>query len=421
MNATQGVIGKNIDPNKPIHIIGAGISGLLLGYFLKKEGFNFTIYEKEKNIGGKIGTKKNKYGLAEKAANAIFTNDDVIELLDEIKLSYYPSAKKLKKIIWRKNKIFSPPVRPWEMIKLIPRLFKRPPSSYDMSVYNFFEPFLGKELCSEVLAPVMAGIYADDIKNLHFLSVFKTTKQYSNYLSFFLELKGRKQKQKSKSMSVSFEFGMQSFIDKLYSILNDHIKVEKCIEKITDIENTIICTDAQQASDLTKEYPTFSNLLAQISYSQITTATLITKKEISFLKQAFGILFPPTSSQFNSLGILSNSEIFPKRVYQNSHSYTFILKGTNHIEEKIEKDLSTLGQYQLNQQFECLESSSWPRAIPRYNLERYQAIQKLSAELAQKDISLAFFGNYTGNISIREILSSAKSFSQQLVLLNNSQ
>jgi phytoene dehydrogenase-like protein len=45
------VIGK-IDPSdKHVYIWGAGFSGLVLGYYLKSEGYKVTIYEKTNKIG----------------------------------------------------------------------------------------------------------------------------------------------------------------------------------------------------------------------------------------------------------------------------------------------------------------------------------------------------------------------------------
>ena len=43
---------------KKILIIGGGISGIYVGYLLKKEGFSIKILEANDRIGGRIYTKK---------------------------------------------------------------------------------------------------------------------------------------------------------------------------------------------------------------------------------------------------------------------------------------------------------------------------------------------------------------------------
>ena len=68
---------------RDVHIIGAGVSGLLMAYYLKKAGHNVTVFEKER-VGGKIQTKHTEAGPAEKAANAIYTSPEALELIAEL-------------------------------------------------------------------------------------------------------------------------------------------------------------------------------------------------------------------------------------------------------------------------------------------------------------------------------------------------
>lgn len=42
--------------NKRVCIIGAGLSGLAIAYFLSKEGFNVSVFEKEEEVGGLLQT-----------------------------------------------------------------------------------------------------------------------------------------------------------------------------------------------------------------------------------------------------------------------------------------------------------------------------------------------------------------------------
>ena len=50
---------------KKVAIIGAGISGLICAYELKKVGFAVTVYEKNAFVGGRMSTEyKNHFYLA---------------------------------------------------------------------------------------------------------------------------------------------------------------------------------------------------------------------------------------------------------------------------------------------------------------------------------------------------------------------
>ncbi len=64
MRAESGPAG-NFAKGREVHVIGAGVSGLLIAYYLKKAGHKVTVFEKDR-AGGKIQTKLTEAGLAEK-------------------------------------------------------------------------------------------------------------------------------------------------------------------------------------------------------------------------------------------------------------------------------------------------------------------------------------------------------------------
>ncbi|MHA1230804.1 MAG: FAD-dependent oxidoreductase [Candidatus Helarchaeota archaeon] len=81
-----------------VGIIGAGMSGLSIGYELVKIGFKVEVFEKDSIIGG-LGApwKENGYKI-EKTYHAFFKKDtELLKLIDELNLQ--------KKIIWFKSKI----------------------------------------------------------------------------------------------------------------------------------------------------------------------------------------------------------------------------------------------------------------------------------------------------------------------------
>src|SRR5690606_976641 len=93
------VIGK-INPNdKNVTIWGAGLSGLILGHYLKGLGYKITILEAQNKVGGKIHTEKTSVGLVEKGANALYMNADGMDLLKELKLEPIPASRKLKRLL----------------------------------------------------------------------------------------------------------------------------------------------------------------------------------------------------------------------------------------------------------------------------------------------------------------------------------
>ncbi|QNK77952.1 FAD-dependent oxidoreductase [Winogradskyella sp. PAMC22761] len=76
--------------NKSIAIIGAGLSGLYLGYLLKKAGFTIKILEANDRIGGRIFTKKPHDTSVELGATWLWRyNKDLMALCQELKLTLF--------------------------------------------------------------------------------------------------------------------------------------------------------------------------------------------------------------------------------------------------------------------------------------------------------------------------------------------
>jgi oxygen-dependent protoporphyrinogen oxidase len=383
---------------KEVHIIGSGISGLLMAYHLKKSGYKVTVFEKDNFVGGKIQSHETQYGIVETAANAIYLNQDFIELLDELNIPYLEATPKLKKLIWNNGpkKIFS-----FKLLKtILVNLFKKhPPISNDLSVADFFKSFLTTHFVNNLLSPALSGIYALPAEKIHFKSLFKHQITSKTYIGFFIEfIKNRS----SKGKSISFEKGMSEFIKGLSKDIN--ITFNSNIE-IDSHVNTIVCTEAFNAGKIIeKDLPIHAQILKSIEYIGLQTTTLFTSQPIVWLKNSFGVLFP-FHGPYQINGILVNHEIFKRKNLKNYYSYTIINQLNSNIRasdelKKVVPDIKI--EYDIK--------TKWEKAIPCYNLNRYEQINKLFKLDYNQNIS--FMGNYINGISIREINSLAKLFAQ---------
>jgi oxygen-dependent protoporphyrinogen oxidase len=414
MRKSIGPIGQLNSSSKDVKIIGAGISGLVMGHYLKKNGFNISIFEKESRVGGKIGTVQTTYGIAETAANAIFTNDDVINLMDELNLKYISATPKLKKYVWRNNKAISPPFKWFEILRFILGSFKKIDFKdiEKKTIFDFFNPMLGKYFTKEIMSAALGGIYAQPTSVIHFKSVFRSPIKARTYYGFIKGIINQKKSlSKSRGKSISFENGMQDFIDRLKQELNENIFYED-IKTIKKDENIIICTDAFNAYKILSSEVDISNELKKVEYNSMTSSTVITNKQIKYLNKGFGLVIPPEANM-ESLGILSNTSIFKNRVKsKDTFSYTFLTKNidrNSNIKDTINTEIQLISNLQPSNIIE-IQSNRWDQAIPIYNQNRYDAIIKTRQLFESREKGLVLFGNYIDGISIREIISHAKSF-----------
>jgi oxygen-dependent protoporphyrinogen oxidase len=401
--------------NKKITIWGAGFSGLVLGYYLKKNGFRIKIYEKSSRVGGKIRTKRNSFGLSETGANALFMNQDAIDLIKDLQLEPIPASQKLKKLILINGK----PKKALQLkvlLKVISRAYARPPLISDgLTVADFFRPLLGDEIIHQLLSPALGGVYSTPAEKLHFKSIFEIPNNIAQFNSYWLFFKTllNKRKQNSKleiKGSISFEGGMQVLIDKLYSQLKDDI-VTNNKKPFTLNENTIICTDAHSAADLLEDkLPAISKELRRINYQSLSSTTVFLKREIRNLNNAFGILIP-AETNMKSIGVVNNKAVFP---INNSNVYSYTLISKQRMEESdISSDLKILNHDFVPEDIEHTESHYWEKAIPIYDLQRYLSIKKID-EILSKNEGLVLFGNYVNGISLREMITLSKNLATSL-------
>lgn len=407
------IIGKINPEDRNVSIWGAGFSGLVLGYFLKDQGYQITIFEKSNRVGGKIQTKKTEAGLAETGPNALFLNQDGLELLRELKLEPIPAAKKLRRLLMINGR----PKHPFQFnlfSKIARNAYKKPPLISDgLTVADFFAPLLGQQNVQSYLSPALGGLYATTADQLHFKSVFSQVENKAQFDSYWSFIKMMMQKQKAQpklelSGSVSFDGGMQTLIDRLAEVLRHDIKLNHK-EPFKLKGNTIICTDAMNAAELLKEVrPEMSAELERIKYRTLSSSTVFLKRDIKSLAKSFGVLIP-LENGYNAIGVLNNKAIFPQN-NENVSSYTFI-SPKELTDDEILQDLIRLSPDITGEDIAHVETTHWQKALPVYDLQLFLATKKLH-QLARKEGNLAIFGNYVAGISLREMISAAKNFSR---------
>lgn len=407
------VIGKINPEDRQVTIWGAGFSGLVIGYYLKNQGYNITIHERSNKVGGKIHTKKTSGGLVEKGANALYLNADGLELLRELKLEPISASKKLKRLIMLNGK----PRRPFQpaiLSKIALNAYKKPPLISDgLTVAEFFRPLMGQENIQHYMSPILGGIYATPAESLHFKTIFHQVENKAQFDSYwdFIKMMIKFQKTQPKldvSGSVSFEGGMQTLINRLAEVMKNDIKLNsKETPKLKG--NTIICTDALNAAELLKNgHHEISSELSRIRYQDLTTVTIFMKREIKSLQRSFGVLIP-LDAGYNSIGVINNKAVFPSN-NENILSYTLIAR-KKLTDDEIMQDLARLSDGMTMEDVEHIDSTYCDKALPIYDLQLFLSIKKLH-QIIQKEENLAIFGNYVAGISLREMITAAKNFAK---------
>lgn len=443
-------------PNPSAILIGAGISGLITGYYLNKQGFSCTIIEERPRVGGAISTIFKDKWLVEEGPNSILMTNPIIKtVIDELGLSsqiIFANNDAKKRFILKKSKSIALPSSLSTFLKTELfstrakfRLFKEPfikmNDNPDESLADFVERRLGKEFLDYAINPFVAGIYAGDPTNLSVRFAFK--KLYNleqTYGSLIMgQIKGAKARKRSNEISKD-RAGMFTFKEGLITLpqaLEENLKSDILLNtKLLNIsfhnpgweieyqtkgkiqqkiraDKLILTLPAHKYSalPLPNEIKDALHILDSVNYPPVSVLALGFKKEdIAHPLDGFGILNPEKENRF-SLGTLFTSSIFEHRAPDNFHLLTTFIGGARNpdyaalpidtLTKKVIGDLKQSIGIKGEPQF--VHHRFWPKSIPQYGVIYNTIYEKI--EILEKNYKgLIFAGNFIGGISMSDCI-----------------
>ncbi len=414
------MIGPPLDKSKTYNVIGAGVSGLFLGFFLKKRGFKFKIYERSEYVGGLVQTSQTPFGLVESGPNGVMWCPAFEEMCDILDLKPIAPKKEAKeRYIYRDGSLKQMPLKTKDLIRVFSKLpfIKRKPFE---TVADFGKENFGQAFCDYLLAPAVAGIYGEHIDKLSFKGalpmledIFGASSTRHWTIGAFSKIKKvRSQNRKSSLKGThSFEFGMQQLIDALFEYLREDIEFTESITNKIKIENPIYCIPAHAFNEILEDQYLL-RLLNEIEYTSLISATaFFLKEDLKAFKSGFGVLVPFVE-ELNSRGVLFNNNIFENRVSEESLiSLTFIinpsycshsLRTEAEIVKAIIKDTNHLFGGTISKPL-FYRINNWGKALPLYTPNHMRILEKLDKHIQNELPNVHLFGNYAGHISMRKM------------------
>ncbi len=356
-------------------IVGGGLSGLSLAYYLlrDKPSYEVVLIEKSPYLGGKARTLREQGFIVECGVNGVLDNKpSTIALATALDVAVYPSDRGAKRrFIVRSNGQLKIPESPIEFLKsdllsfkgklrllkepFIPSYFENPnrdKGSYDETVEEFVKRRIGDEALSYLIDPMVTGIFAGDPKRLSlrhcFPKIYNLEAKYGGLIRGMLQLK-RKAKRGTNDpkgvsagpagMLVSFKKGIGELVDALYNwliermgddaiikgigakeiIWHDRFKVEVSLQDGSSISGShaVIACPSKDAAMLFRgsgaQLKALSSLLSSIDYPPIAVVAFGVKKgAVRHDLDGFGFLCPNIEAR-KILGTLWDSSIFPNR------------------------------------------------------------------------------------------------------------
>ena len=440
---------------KNIHdvgIIGAGISGLSIAYYLKKNGLKTCLFEKSDRSGGVITSKNINGFICEEGPNTIVLNnpsiknlieeinlsDDIIDSDESVKYKYFLHKNNIVPMPLSFNEfIFSPLLNFFSKVKIICGLFfiKDVKSK---TIYNFFKNNFGEQFHDNIIEPFLNGIYAGNTKKIYFEYALPglwgaIKKNRSLVCSMLFNNKSKKNK------TISFTNGNIELINKLTLENKNNINY---LCEIEDINFKNKCFEIKTKSgEIFKCYKIVSTIAIDILIKALKYKPKYLTKEINYnpidvyhisfnsdeshkIPKGFGIL-SKKSEKKSFLGILFSSFIFPSSTPSGKEMLT-VLSGGAKNKNILKKDINYMSNITKDEikdllkinSLEIINKKRWFNAIPSYGKE-IKNIRLEIKNIEKKFKDLHIIGNYYNGVSVSSCVEIAKKKSEKIIKNGN--
>jgi oxygen-dependent protoporphyrinogen oxidase len=450
--------------NPEIIIIGAGLTGLTMGLYLKKAGVNFLIIDKSAKTGGVIQTIREKGFVYETGPNTgVVSSPEMTELFEDLagkcELEVAdPSAK--RRLIWKNNQWNALPSGLWSAImtplftlgdkfRILGEPWRAKGTDPNEKLSDLVKRRLGKSFLDYAIDPFISGIYAGNPNELvpryALPKLWKLEQEYGSFIRGTIK-KAKLPKTDRDKKATKEVFSAKGGLGKMIEALTEAIGPEHFLlsaetmvkpseggfhlqvttpEQIIQLETKHLVTTCggYALADLLpflneEEIAPFNDL----KYAAVTQVLLGFEKWRGMSLNAFGGLVPGKENK-NILGVLFTSSFFEGRAPQGGALLSVFMGGTkrpdiaqmdnDQIEAILNKELPRM---MSNRRFspDIIRIHRYPKAIPQYTESsgyRFEMIKKLH----QKYPGLILAGNIRDGIGMADRVKQGRTIAEELI------
>jgi len=449
-----------------IAIIGGGISGLSLAYFLleKDPDLDITVLESEQRPGGKIWTEKTGGFLCEGGVNGFLDNKPrTLELSGKVSLQPLRSNDaSRKRFIFSGGRLHRLPESPpaflasglmslYGKLRLMAELVIPGNAREEETLAAFARRRLGKDAYEKLIDPMASGIYAGNPETLSlracFPKVYDLEVRYGGLIRGMISLQ-REKKKKGSSEKVgagpggtltSFHNGMGELVNAIRGFLGERLRLGAKVTGIDrkgrgyslffadsssmDADIVVSASPAYVLSAMIRDMDKpLSNLVAEIPYPALSVVCLGYRKEkIASPVDAFGFLIPSTEKR-KILGTLYDSSIFPNRAPEGHVLLRSMVGGARASELARENDtkLVELVKGELAAVMDIRSDPDFVRvyrhemAIPQYTVGHLERLRNIDI-LLQKYKGLHLTGNAYRGIGVNDCIENSSRLAEKII------
>jgi oxygen-dependent protoporphyrinogen oxidase len=444
-------------------VVGAGISGLVCAYALRKAGIDALIVEASPRPGGMIRSEQRDGFLLEHGPQSFSGSAQIRDLCSDLGieselLEASPRAPRFILVDRRLRQVpLSPPAfftsslfsfaTKWGILRDV--FGRSTPPETDESVAAFVRRKFSPELLDKLVAPFVSGIFAGDPEKLSLRAAFPQL--YEAELASGSVVRGAMRNSKSENAPrprptlQSFRNGNETLVSKLASSLGPALRCGVSVSAIQrrasgdaesyeirlslDLKNEeivadhlVVATPTQVSASLLSDVsPDFGAALSGIEYAPVAVVSLgYRKSDVGNSLDGFGFLVPRAAG-LRVLGTVWNSSLFPGRTPEGFALLTSFVGGATNpqaialehaeIASMVHREISPL--LAIRQPPVCSNVAIYQRALPQYNLGHSERIAALK-DLRAKFPGLWLAGNYLRGPSIGACVEQTLSIAEEI-------
>ena len=439
-----------------IAIIGGGLTGLTLAYYLQQAGVAYDLFEASERPGGNLHSPQDLAGYQlEAGANSLLLSPELEELLTELGLQ--PAIQDAAPVsqhryVLRHGAYQALPASPPKLLtssffsfktklRLLGELLHRPaPPVPGETIAAFFERHFGAEVVDYAVNPFVAGIYAGDprelLLSLTFPQLAALEQQYGSVLRGFAA--SQKGKSNTRRRTITLRGGVQTLTDALAARLTNY-HLGHAITSISQLAPNQYTLAATGQSDLGATYshlalavptyaaaellrplhPAAATALAAVHYPPMTLVySAYDRTAVTHPLAGFGALNPRVEGTY-SAGSIWTSSLFPNRAPDGQVLFTSFVGGAQFARQAQEPEAAQLAAvHQELSRLYGIEGAPrwqgryyWPRSIPQFD-QHLGAARAAFAPLAAAGIVAV--ANWQAGVSVPDCVKHARNMSREL-------
>ncbi len=451
-------------------ILGAGISGLSLGWYLKRRFGNkirLTILEQTDRVGGWIQTEQIEGCLFETGPRSLRSKGsglETLKLIEQLRLQsdviaasssakhrYLWSGQKLRKLPSGPISLLMSPLTRTAPFAAMKELFVKKSTLSDESISSFMTRRFGRHYAESLLDPLTTGIYAGDTHKLSIRSCFPSLYEWERDFGSVCRgmlLKRRParrarspfQEQISRAPIFSFKDGMETLPNALGDALSSHLEYNSTVAKLHSSPNEIeveltdgtkITADhlfstipaAKLAPLFKDQHRELSSLLMSITCASVAVVRLGYFRKV-MKKKGFGYLIPSCEKE-RILGCVFDSAVFPDQNQIPEETRLTVMIGGTRNPSAVNDSKENLKILALNSLEKHLGIDAEPdavsvriarSAIPQYFVGHMEKIDRIGTILARIYPRMTLTGNSFLGVSVNDCIANSKRIVESLVL-----